>query len=633
MTLLVANEQDIIEDNIRFHHAMGVDNFIVMDNFSTDETAFILQKLAQEFNIHYMVQPRKDYSQSQWVTVMARMAAEQFDADWVINNDADEFWVPQSRNIKKALKKIPKEISSIKVSRFNAVVTDGNSDVLSAFSHPRSTKIFERVSLNTHGEVLPAKIMHRASRDVSVDQGNHNVTGIVGETIYADTLLKILHFPYRTLGIYKNKIQIGGAAYARNETLPKEIGYTWRSHYEKLSNGGLDAFWNQISKTSNEVELGMKHKTLMENSRVVHLLSGLKGKSKQHKIENSIATLISETETQVSAYIDQQINFLESRPSHRRIELPFHYNIEFVLNGAKNHLADLKEITSNPSPKALCDAFPQLRDCFSLFPRNTHMKTFLSEILEVIRAIDVEKLRRDCNGKRVILHISCQHRAELMVESLASFEGIAEDGYHHIVLNGMTDDLPEDELDLSFTYDGRTLTVPTPDTYEHLHRKIFYAFMLLDVLVEPEMVIKIDDDVVLDDAQRFIQCLNLVASEKATYAGRVAGAPNHPSQVHGWHVGKCKDPLIEKRGYQYPLPNTYANGGFGYVLNQQGLAACSYMYLSMKEFFNQRAVGLEDVCTGHAAYAVGLDLFELSDANTKLCIPGLTTKARKHIES
>lgn len=36
MTLLVRNEADILEDNIRFHHAMGVDSFIVMDNLSTD---------------------------------------------------------------------------------------------------------------------------------------------------------------------------------------------------------------------------------------------------------------------------------------------------------------------------------------------------------------------------------------------------------------------------------------------------------------------------------------------------------------------------------------------------------------------------------------------------------------------
>lgn len=46
MTLLVRNEQDIIAENIWFHHALGVDSFIVMDNLSTDATADIVKALA-----------------------------------------------------------------------------------------------------------------------------------------------------------------------------------------------------------------------------------------------------------------------------------------------------------------------------------------------------------------------------------------------------------------------------------------------------------------------------------------------------------------------------------------------------------------------------------------------------------
>ncbi len=38
MALKVRDEGDILEANLRFHHALGVDHFVVTDNGSTDET-------------------------------------------------------------------------------------------------------------------------------------------------------------------------------------------------------------------------------------------------------------------------------------------------------------------------------------------------------------------------------------------------------------------------------------------------------------------------------------------------------------------------------------------------------------------------------------------------------------------
>ena len=44
MTLLVKNEEDILEQNLIFHKEKGVDFFIVTDNNSTDRTPEILRK-------------------------------------------------------------------------------------------------------------------------------------------------------------------------------------------------------------------------------------------------------------------------------------------------------------------------------------------------------------------------------------------------------------------------------------------------------------------------------------------------------------------------------------------------------------------------------------------------------------
>ena len=47
MTLLVRNEEDILADNVHFHHNMGVDAFIITNNGSTDSTTEIIETIKE----------------------------------------------------------------------------------------------------------------------------------------------------------------------------------------------------------------------------------------------------------------------------------------------------------------------------------------------------------------------------------------------------------------------------------------------------------------------------------------------------------------------------------------------------------------------------------------------------------
>src|SRR3954466_6004641 len=95
MTLLVRDEQDIVADNLDFHLAQGVDEVIVTDNGSEDATLEILRPYEERGAVRAISEPSDDSSQGRWVTRMARMEAADLGADWVINNDAHEFWWPR----------------------------------------------------------------------------------------------------------------------------------------------------------------------------------------------------------------------------------------------------------------------------------------------------------------------------------------------------------------------------------------------------------------------------------------------------------------------------------------------------------------------------------------------------------
>ena len=242
MTLLVRDEQDILEANLEFHHRQGVDFFIVMDNLSVDSTTAIIRRWVDRGLAHYILQQQDDYAQAEWVTSMARMASTDFGADWVINNDADEFWWPREGTLKETFAAISPEFNALLAPRTNFVpLAQEDSDA------PFYERMVyrESVSLNPLGRPLPPKLAHRGSPLVQVAQGNHSVSGLQPLNV-THGMVEILHYPIRSYGHLLNKISKGGAAYERNRALPQRVGQTWRALYrEVLATQGLADYYQK----------------------------------------------------------------------------------------------------------------------------------------------------------------------------------------------------------------------------------------------------------------------------------------------------------------------------------------------------------------------------------------------------
>jgi len=274
MTLLVRDEEDILKENIDYHLSQGIDFIIATDNCSVDSTKEILKEYEQKGVLHYIYEKEDNYNQHQWVTKMARLAYSKYKADWVINNDADEFWwTDKYSNLKEAFESITDKYNIIEAKRTNFIPYE-NMDSNKEFYENMIYR--EYISLNPIGKPLPPKQAHIATSDIIIHQGNHSVAGLQEKQIIKD-LIEIFHFPIRSKDQLINKIKKGGAAYERNSELSKNIGNTWRNLYSQLQNdGNLDNYLNQniykLERLTNELE----QKNILKDTRLSDYLIKIK---------------------------------------------------------------------------------------------------------------------------------------------------------------------------------------------------------------------------------------------------------------------------------------------------------------------------------------------------------------------
>ena len=193
MTLLARNEADIVDAQLAFHLNAGVDFVIATDNCSDDGTTQILERYERAGRLHLIHELGDDMRQGTWVTRMARLAATEFGADWVINSDADEFWWPRGGTLKDVLETIP--------SRFGVV----RGCCRHFLPRPMDDRDFaERMTVRLCVPASPGdkktifhvhqKVAHRANPTVEIEGGNHNADAPGLEPLRAWHPIEVLHF-------------------------------------------------------------------------------------------------------------------------------------------------------------------------------------------------------------------------------------------------------------------------------------------------------------------------------------------------------------------------------------------------------------------------------------------------------
>jgi glycosyltransferase involved in cell wall biosynthesis len=200
MTLVTRNEADILEQFFQFNKAMGVDYFIVTDNGSTDQTPEILRKYEQAGWIAKTFTDGGPYIQISFVDRMIRYISDNNLADWVVNSDTDEFWVPRGGTLKD---KLARSRANVISCRLHNVIPLNQSDpmlnVLAVIS-PEKIKAgkLSFFSMNYN------KVIHRITGYSRIHQGNHNVD-IRKKSVDLTGDIFVLHYAVRSFSHFRSK--------------------------------------------------------------------------------------------------------------------------------------------------------------------------------------------------------------------------------------------------------------------------------------------------------------------------------------------------------------------------------------------------------------------------------------------
>lgn len=242
MTMLVKNEDELLEQNLLFHKAMGVDAFIITDNNSTDGTPGIIEKYRRKgWVVDVIHETATGYEQKDWVDRMIWRAKTRFGADWIINADADELWYAPSGSLKEELSAVRANVLTCEMRSMypeegvpfwqwtKAVkpVADIAAYDLSQYS------LFERQNY---------KVIHRAAGYLQISMGNHKVKMLPQCTRHA--AVRVYHYNVRGRRQFMDKMVNGGLQLQQHKG--RHGGRHWRYFYRLYKEGLLDKEYDRV---------------------------------------------------------------------------------------------------------------------------------------------------------------------------------------------------------------------------------------------------------------------------------------------------------------------------------------------------------------------------------------------------
>ncbi len=259
----VKNEADIIESFIRYHLNI-VDEMIILNNGSTDDTNFILNQLLNE-NLQITVIDDKDkyFKPVEKMNFLMKKAIQEFNADIVCPIDVDEFITSEYGNPRKYIEKIDKH-TYYKI-KWRTYVPTKEDNIHEKFIPAKMTYMRDE-NLEEYKVIVHKNLFYEF--DASLTVGSHELQydrKQYGNTVKCEICddLIMAHFPLRSKEQTISKVLVSYPNLLCRIEVNPNLGFH-KSHYApmffKIKNEGnvsekvvLD-FAKRYSTKGNEVD-------------------------------------------------------------------------------------------------------------------------------------------------------------------------------------------------------------------------------------------------------------------------------------------------------------------------------------------------------------------------------------------
>jgi hypothetical protein len=264
MTLLARDEIDVVDSWLAFHLNAGADVVVATDNRSQDGTTEVLEEYARTGQVHLIHEPGEDLRQNEWVTRMARLAATQYGADWVINSDADEFWWPRGASLSEVLAAVPPRYGT--VGAFLRVFCPRPGD--EQFAERMTFRFSALAPINNPASLYKPirKIVHRGHPEIELTRGNHALVNSPFAPLRGWFPIECFHFPLRSEAQTAHKAELQGEAFEKHIARPPTAYHA--DMYAALRSGRIGDYYDALVVSDVEVERGLADGRLVVDTRL-----------------------------------------------------------------------------------------------------------------------------------------------------------------------------------------------------------------------------------------------------------------------------------------------------------------------------------------------------------------------------
>jgi hypothetical protein len=265
------DQADLVDALVSYHLNAGVEFVIATDHRSVDGTAEILQGYERQGYLRLLRDTEEEITPLR--SEMARLAAEEHGADWVLHGDGDEFWWPRGGSIADVLRSVPERYGIVRGAwhHFAPRPEDGRH-----FAERMTVRISPHAPATRgvdpfHPQV---KVAHRVWPGIAVTQGAHDAEAPGLRTLRSWFPFEVLHFPLRSS--VQGRVKYGQLHAALGAAGLDVSRHVERAHRE-IEDGDWETTYAQWSVDEVALGAGLADGSLTMDTRLRDALRALAG--------------------------------------------------------------------------------------------------------------------------------------------------------------------------------------------------------------------------------------------------------------------------------------------------------------------------------------------------------------------